>query len=366
VVRCTAAADRRSKESAVRIATVCLSALVALWSVAPGIDLFAIEAVRGKSYELTREHGPWMIMVGSFRNVPKDRREEGLTAEEAAQELVYELRAAGIPAYTYAQGAVVEKIHTVDRQGRDDERIFAAQRDMVCVLAGNWKEIDDKEGQKALAAIKKYHPKFMKQEKSGAIFRETPGRKGPLGGAFMTINPLLTPEEVAQRKLDPELARINSNSMFSLTNCKKKYSVQVATFTGKQSMQVAAAQFDRKLQDRNSYSLNHAGEDAMQLAKYLREQKVEAYVHHDWYQSIVTVGGFDSLSDPGIVQAARQFGPQYREDPENPRQQKLLPYTIMVKTGDKPTDFPVVWVFDMQPQLVRTSDGRPEQFKSER
>lgn len=57
-----------------------------------------------------------MIMVASFRNVPEDRREKGLSAEEAAAELVFELREKGIPAYTYSQGAVIEHISTVDRQ----------------------------------------------------------------------------------------------------------------------------------------------------------------------------------------------------------------------------------------------------------
>ena len=67
----------------------------------------SIEAVRGKNYTLTKAHGPWMVMVNSLRNRPKDQRSEGMSAEEAALELVYELRQRGIPAYTHAQGAKV-------------------------------------------------------------------------------------------------------------------------------------------------------------------------------------------------------------------------------------------------------------------
>jgi hypothetical protein len=337
----------------VRIASPQVLLMMVLYSVGVVAPAFAIDPpVRGKNYTLTKDHGPWMVMVGSFRNVPKDRREEGLSAEEAAMELVYELRQSGIPAYTYAQGAVVQKIETVDRLGRDDTREYAAQRDMVCVLAGNWKDINEKEAQKALAAIKKYHPRFMKQEKSGAIFRVTPGQKGPLGGAFMTINPLLTPEEVAQRKGNPELDRINRASMFSLLECKRKYTVQVASFVGKQTIQMAEDQFVRRLQDRNSYGLNRAGEDAVQLTKVLREQGVEAYVHHDWYQSIVTIGSFDRPDDPKIEQVARQFGPQLRPDPENPQQNKWLPYTVNIKTSTSAGDLPMIWVFDLQPRLL--------------
>jgi hypothetical protein len=336
----------------VRIASLQLLLGTVLLSVLVAYPAAGIEAVRGKNYVLTREHGPWMVMVTSFRNVPKDRRTEGMTAEEAALELVYELRKMGIPAYTYAQDAVVQKIETVDRLGREDERIFAAQRDMISVLAGNWKSIDDKEAQKALAAIKKYHPKFLKDEKSGAIYRVTPGRKGPLAGAFMTLNPLLSPEEVVKHKPDPDILRFNADAIYPLIACRKKFTVQVATFAGTTAMQSAAAEFDRHLRDPNAYTLNRAGEDASQLVKALREAGVEAYVHHDRYQSIVTIGSFDSPDDPLAEQILRKYGPAYREDPQNPGQVRLLPYTHMVKTGDQPTDIPLVWAFDLQPKVI--------------
>ena len=78
----------------------------------------AIENERGKTYRLTEKHGPWMIMVTSFRNIrEEDRKTEGLSAEEAAAELVFELREKGIPAYTYSQDGKVEKIETQDRLG---------------------------------------------------------------------------------------------------------------------------------------------------------------------------------------------------------------------------------------------------------
>ena len=71
----------------------------------------AIENVRGKQYQLTPKHGPWMIMVTSFRNVPEDQKSEGMTAEQAAEELVFELRSKGIPAYTFSQDAEIGRAH---------------------------------------------------------------------------------------------------------------------------------------------------------------------------------------------------------------------------------------------------------------
>ncbi|MFN5798477.1 MAG: hypothetical protein ACK5AN_13165, partial [Planctomyces sp.] len=70
-----------------------------------------VEAIKGKKYPLTAKHGPWMIMVASLRNVDEDwRKGDGLSAEEAADQLVYELRRTGIPAYTWSMDEKVEQI----------------------------------------------------------------------------------------------------------------------------------------------------------------------------------------------------------------------------------------------------------------
>ncbi|HTN03782.1 MAG TPA: hypothetical protein VL132_17965, partial [Planctomycetaceae bacterium] len=198
----------RTLSPLVRCLAICLA-------VAAASPASAIEAVRGKEYKLTPKHGPWMIMVTSFRDVKdEDRKEKGLSAAEAAAELVFELRSNGIPAYTFAQDGKVEKIDTIDRLNRPDQRIYASQRDMICVLAGNYdlsatesfadsgrqsaslkNKKDDKIADDTLRYVKAYFPKFLKEEKSGGIFRLTPGRKGPLSGAFLTINPLLKPSD---------------------------------------------------------------------------------------------------------------------------------------------------------------------------
>lgn len=276
--------------------------------------------------KLTKKHGPWMIMVASFRNVPKDRRSKGLSAEEAADALITELRAKGIPAYVYSQDAVLEHVTTVDRTGRDDSRVFAAQRDMVCVLAGNYPNVEDEVAQKTLKWVKRFQPKFIAEGKSGAVYRQD-SKAGPFGGAFMTINPLLDPTEVAKREPDPVLVRLNNDINFALVDCKRKYTVKVATFTGKSGLPIAdnqvkeaAANFDRLLKRQDGFNLNRAGEDANQMVRVLRAPHQldrtpvnqvlpadEAYVYHDRYQSIVTVGSFDSLDDDRIPQIIERF-----------------------------------------------------------
>ena len=61
-----------------------------------------IEAIKGKKYRLTKQHGPWMIMVASLAEPPDYRRHEGISYLEAADRLVYELRRKGLPAYVYS------------------------------------------------------------------------------------------------------------------------------------------------------------------------------------------------------------------------------------------------------------------------
>src|SRR5262245_54931630 len=81
-----------------------------------------IEAVQGMQYKLSREHGPWMILVATFREPPPEARTKGMTPKQAADELVYELRKKGLPAYTFMQEDVKDQIKTVDRFGREEER----------------------------------------------------------------------------------------------------------------------------------------------------------------------------------------------------------------------------------------------------
>ncbi|MBM4076938.1 MAG: hypothetical protein FJ267_15015, partial [Planctomycetes bacterium] len=270
----------------------------------------AIENQKGKTYKLSEKHGPWMIMVSNFRDVrEEDRKTEGMTADEAVSELIYELREKGIPAYTYSLNGKVETIETRDRLGRDDTRIYAAQRDMICVVAGNYPSIEDPVGQKTLNYIKKFQPKFMKTGKSGAVVRLTSAQKGPFSQAFMTINPLINPADVARQHVDKETKYLNSGVDNSLLDLKKKYSLKVATFTGKSTTPIGSSsyagredQFDRELQKTNDNNIVRAGEDAAQLARALRQQRIEAYVYHDKVQSIVTVGGFDSKTDSRIPQ----------------------------------------------------------------
>lgn len=369
-------------EFVVRTLKLTVTVLLAALAMSAPSQSHAIENVRGKSYELTQKHGPWMIMVTSFRNVrDESMKKDGLTAEQAAAELVFELREKGIPAYSYAQDAVKGEIKTHDRLGRDDRRIYAAQRDMICVLAGNYSTIDDSVGQKTLKYIKKFHPKFLQEAKSGAIVRSD--ARGPLSLAFMTINPLIDPKDVVQQTVDKETKALNSGVMYPLIKNPHKYTVQVATFAGKsltakQSMiQGREGLLQSRLGGEYQFDLNLAGEEANQLAAFLRRNGPkgstalnEAYVYHDKFQSIVTIGGFDAPDDPRIRMIIEHYSPRWEPDlravsqarratgaPLTPEEEEQLPKVrtnhIEYLPGPTRDSQPVhLWTFDTAPRVI--------------
>jgi len=316
-------------ESDVRILNCCSVSAVCLLAglvVTPPASAKPIDAVKGKTYKLTKKHGPWMVMVASFHEPPPERKGEGISPEEAANALVYELRMKGIPAYSFSQEDVVDEIQTTDRKS-SSPRIgkYIAQQGSICVLAGNYPSADDKIAQKTRDYIKRFQPELLKAEeatgpggvlhklKNGGIYRTTPGRPGPLAGAFLTINPLLSAEEIKGQAQDPLLLQLNSDKELSLLQNEGKYTVVVASFYGRSKTQFgkeideSAIKVDDRLYD--------VAQSAWELATALRkarslgyDQDYEAYVYHDRYGSVVTVGSFNSLDDPGITKLQNHFG----------------------------------------------------------
>lgn len=330
--------------------------------------------VRGKKYKLTKQHGPWMIMVASFSTPPPDRLGEGLTPEEAAAELVFELRRSGIPAYAFSQQDIVDNVATTDRLGRERMRRYVSQKGSVCVLAGNYGSSTEHKAQATLSWIKKYHPKFLqdvqadngfiKKLQNGGLYRLTPGRPGPLSGALLTVNPFLSPEEAQSQQRDPLLIKLNAGHDFSLTENPRKYTIVVASFHGRSLTQVADQKFeDRQKQFKISGSLGEAGDNAWQMVRLLRQggfnitnpgaqgKTFEAYVYHDRYRSIVTVGGFDSPEDPRIRQIMTLFGAKVKQNKSTG--QNILTAEILALPSPGPGTLPPkTWLFDPYPRVI--------------
>ena len=340
------------------------------------------QPVKGKEYLLTKRHGPWMIMVASLRDRDHGRSRTGLTAREAANQLVFELRSKGIPAYTFSQDDISESVATIDRLGIPRDNSYVMHKGSVSVLAGNYRSVDTesptpankkeaKIAQATLKWIKNWKPGFLLDGKSGAIFRKTPGKPGPLSGAFLTLNPMLTPEEVQKQRKDPLVLRLNSGE-HSVYECPGKYTMIIASFYGKRRVvrqeqtEKANASF---LNDSGNIRLNNTSEEAWLLAKRLislsqegklviggKPIKTNVYIYHDRYRSLVTVGSFDSPDDPLIQQYAKTFGAKVKKD-ANGRPFLAAEYVVIPNPGASAETLANEgalhrWVLDPSPQLM--------------
>ncbi|MBX3443930.1 MAG: hypothetical protein KF774_16095 [Planctomyces sp.] len=291
-------------------ARICLTAAIGLAAVIPARAASKIEAVEGKRYQLTREHGPWMIMVATFHTSAADGQTvEGKSPENAAADLVLELRKRNLPAYVHKITAGSEMVRTVDRTGRDDVRKNLRMVTSWGVIAGNYPSLDDPLAQKTLAYVKQLKPRCLDQE-SGVVWYAKAG-EGPLRNAFLTTNPLLSEEEIKARQgIDPLLIRLNSDDNYSLLENKGQYTLQVAMFTGRKVLAntLASQRTSIGVEDGQASPLDLAAQEARDLTLALREfRKIEAYVWHDHFQSIVTVGSFSGPDDPKLREAYELF-----------------------------------------------------------
>lgn len=337
---------------------VCACLWTQLISGANHVFAGKIEADPRKEYTVTKQHGPWMIMVTSLRG---DTAESVTAANKAARELVLELRQRGIPAYVYSQKGELEEVSSFDREGHSVKRFVAEKRNRICVLAGNYhygKTEDEKLAQDTLAWIQNFKPKSLEK----GSYKPTPGRPGPLSRAFLTFNPLLSDDEIKLMavKHDPLLKSLNSDREYNLLANKGKFTVVVATFSGatkqlasvdKKAEAKAMFEFDKQLSKR--ISLDNAGEDAFKLVRTLRRQeKIEAWVFHDQYKSIVTVGGFESPNDPRIGEIQKKFGAKVVINP-NTNQETTVVEIIQLR-GSRPNEpHQGQWMFDPFPQVIK-------------
>lgn len=286
----------------------CSAALAAPWDKL--LTRQNVEADASKSYELTEENGPWLILACTF---------SGDQAEQEANELALELRKKyKLPAYVYkkrfdlgdeAEGRGVDEFGAPVkmRYKRGDEI------EEVAVLVGDYPTIDHSDAQKTLQELKtKIRPVCLKASREDPtsrnlaswrtllLLKEENRQKGPLAHAFLTTNPLLPEDYFDAPTVDEFVVRLNQDSAYSLLKCPGKYTVQVAHFTGRVIIDQAKIQEVERTgrMDGDGNKLAEAGVKAERMAELLRAQGEEAYTFHDRYSSIVTIGSFNSVGTP--------------------------------------------------------------------
>lgn len=317
---------------------------------------------------LTKKNGPWMIMACSFtvyntdggvgpefRKIAEEQKANG---EKAARELVIELKKKlKIDAYVFQMEDKTEEVRTTDRFGQSRVRKIKSNHGQTCVLCGNFDSYDDPNAQEILKKLKAMRPKCLENGTFQAHSKEF----GPMGNAFMTVNPMISPEELAlmERKRDPLIKRLNSGSEYSLLRNPGKYTLIVASFKGRSTgISMSAPQdeisrkiskFDQRLE--TDVSLDKAGYEAWSMAKTLRSQRQEAWVYHDRDQSIVTLGSFDSPDDPRLLRIAERLKARYVTDPATGKQQ--LSCEMVSVPSDNPNTPPQkFWLLDPEPRVL--------------
>jgi hypothetical protein len=275
-----------------------------------------IDADPNKAYPLTQSNGPWMIMAITFH---------GDDAEAKSQQLVYELRKQyKLNAYCYARNYDYTQ-HGFEGRGLNPDGtpkamhyLHAEKFEEVAVLVGDYHAIDDPDGQKTLAMLKKAQPDCLKKaddhpsnQPLAELFKfqkETLGirKAGPLGDAFMTSNPMLPHEYFAPKGVDKLTLDMNRGVKYGLLDCPGRYTVRIATFTGRvvidqRQIQALEHNKDTPLRSKNGEEespLLEAAKKAHAMTEALRAQHVEAYEFHDRHTSLVTIGSFSSVGMP--------------------------------------------------------------------
>lgn len=271
---------------------------------------------------LKDEHGPWLILAMTFT---------GDDAESRAVQLAKELRPMlNAPVYVHRKefdhsqplAQASARLHYGSADTVYTKRVRhanAVHEQTYAVLVGNFTSTDDPRIKDMLQKVKTAQPaclgtpdtKPTKEDvatkdsswliatKRAMLWQksERTAKKGKMGAAFVTRNPHL-PDDYFQNAVDDFVVDLNSRvdpPQQSLLNCKKRYTVRVATFTGRvvTELSTSAKSQDDKVTD----ALHEAGMKAHSLATALRAKGVEAYEFHDRDASYVTIGGFDALGE---------------------------------------------------------------------
>lgn len=265
-------------------------------------------------FPLTQDNGPWLVVASSF---------SGDGAEKQAHALAEELRSKfRMPAYVHEMSFKFGDENPgsgIDNYGAPTRRHYRRgdQAREIAVLVGDFPSIEDPDAQQMLNQIKTLEPDALNVDanqttQSMAKVRRfedalkeklgKPRKRGPMGQAFFTRNPLLPREYFVPKGIDAFVAKMNEGVEHSLLDCPSTKTIQVATFRGKTILQTNAHDEQasnsfwgrKKHDDRNP--LVEAAENAHLLTKELRDHGWEAFEFHDRTESIVTIGSFSEVT----------------------------------------------------------------------
>ena len=260
-----------------------------------------VEADPNKEYRLTEAEGPYLILATVLL---------GDTARQDAHALVLELRS------RYRWHAYVFEKDFTRNANRDlgqarGLRYNTRSETQFAILIGNFPSLEDNQFRRTLEDVRRCQPESLRGRTSVAAF------SFPM--AYGVPNPML-PTEHQRGTVDAFVESINRDSAHSLLLNPRRYTIQIASFTGRgiiDPAEIRAIESGRHAFDQEESALEMGARAAAELCRILRERGVEAYEFHDRFASIVTVGSFDQpgrrlpdgtmVPDPEIQRLIQQF-----------------------------------------------------------
>jgi hypothetical protein len=297
---------------------------------------------------VTPELGQWMVMITSYR---------GKDGPMRARKMVCELRSVyKLPAYAFNFGAE-EKRKELERVTKLIEKQKAELKELIEKQKAEHRELDlsmDQPIRVSHLRIDEYvgvlvggYPTMDAARTARDHFRELAKKAPPDPRVFKLVydgdlldTKYYTGAEGAKQKVDPErvyvspfdrafpvhnptihvdkpadankldvaaLKHLNSAEDYSLFKCPRNFTLVIKQFntptvTGPRNEPAPSDSwwpnfgFSKKTE-----RVDMAAENAHRLAEGLRRGKLDAYVLHMKYCSLVTIGGFDSLEDPAML-----------------------------------------------------------------
>lgn len=276
-------------------------------------------------YMLTKENGPFMVLAYSFRGPEAPRQALALTLELRNK---YRLPAYILLPLKFPKRSNIRGVPPTASQfaTRDDVGVPEIYRtlDEAAVLVGDEKTIKD--SNVLMHKVKKIHPDCIDGVQEMWKWRAGRG----LSRAIMTTNPFVPAEALFPAQQDVMITQINQGP-HSIKNCPKRFSLEVANFSGRKTLDLN----DKRFTERNSLKkspLMTASEDAERLADALskdpeiRRTGYEPYVYHDRFSSRVLIGSFDRPDD----QKAKQLHDRLLELTVELNQRKVTDNTVLV------------------------------------
>ncbi len=299
----------------------------------PALNLSSLAPSDGvninKDIEVTSNLGPYMILIQTYESGPDQPRDE---CYRQARQLVVELRSTyKLNAYTFNKGteerereyervkkAVAEKRELYRKAGLPEDfpvRVKVMHIQEQCaVLVGGYPSLAAAcSALKELGKLKPPDPDkvalsvrfYAKQDKS-KIEEIGMGLVNPFKAAFVVPNPTIKQEQPTEaNKLDIGLLRkLNAGENLSLLQCKKPITLAIKQFMTPHEVETRDAPSKNLLASmwpgKKMERIDAAATSAHDYAEWLRKGKLDAFVLHTKYSSVVTVGAFDSVEDPAF------------------------------------------------------------------